>query len=158
VVLLHTDHCCFLRTCAIRIRSGQRNAFNTGWKPYYFIGTNFGTAAISFNRPNRQSGAACRELDRLVEAGVSNLRILGASEASSASDAVKPAIQTAPGVYNDSLLIGLDYLLSEMNKRNMHAVIFLNNFWTWSGGMQQYESWFSSGGSVFYLNVQRMRI
>ena len=28
-----------------------------------------------------------------------------------------------------------------MNKRKMHAVIFLNNYWEWSGGMLQYLAW-----------------
>jgi mannan endo-1,4-beta-mannosidase len=31
-------------------------------------------------------------------------------------------------------LAGLDYLLSEMGKRGMKAVLFLNNSWEWSGG------------------------
>ncbi len=122
-------------------------------KPYYFVGANFwygcylGSTGVTGNRER-----LLRELDRLRDAGINNLRILGASEASKASDAITPAIQTSPGVYDDSLLVGLDYLLSEMNKRNLHAVIFLNNFWTWSGGMSQYETWFPVKGSVFYQN------
>ncbi|MGD0337181.1 MAG: T9SS type A sorting domain-containing protein [Bacteroidota bacterium] len=123
-------------------------------KPYYFAGTNFwygcylGSTGQTGNRER-----LIRELDRLKANGIDNLRILGASESSSFSDAVKPAIQISPGVYNDSLLIGLDFLLSEMNKRDMHAVIFLNNFWTWSGGMNQYNAWFGGGFTSFYQNA-----
>jgi mannan endo-1,4-beta-mannosidase len=121
--------------------------------PYYFVGTNFwygcylGSSGQTGNRER-----LVRELDRLKNNGIDNLRILGASEASTNQDAVKPAIQISPGVYNDSLLIGLDFLLSEMNKRDMHAVIFLNNYWNWSGGMAQYLTWVG-GGSPFYSNT-----
>jgi mannan endo-1,4-beta-mannosidase len=38
-------------------------------------------------------------------------------------------------------LQGLDFLLAEMKKRNMKAVIYLNNYWNWSGGMGQYITW-----------------
>ncbi len=112
----------------VQVRGTQ---FFLDGKPYYYIGTNFwygcylGSTGQTGNRER-----LIRELDRLKANGIDNLRILGASESSSYPDAVQPAIQISPGVYNDSLLIGLDFLLSEMNKRDMHAVIFLNNFWT----------------------------
>ncbi|HAK12718.1 MAG TPA: mannanase, partial [Chitinophagaceae bacterium] len=35
----------------------------------------------------------------------------------------------------------MDKLLVEMRKRNMKAVVVLNNFWPWSGGMAQYRVW-----------------
>jgi mannan endo-1,4-beta-mannosidase len=44
-------------------------------------------------------------------------------------------------------LQGLDFLLAEMDKRKMYAVIFLNNYWVWSGGMAQYVAW-NEGVSV----------
>ena len=47
---------------------------------------------------------------------------------------MEPTIQVKPGVYNDTILAGLDYLLMEMGKRNMVAVLYLNNSWEWSGG------------------------
>ena len=47
---------------------------------------------------------------------------------------VEPTLQIAPGVYNDTILAGLDYLLMEMGKRDMVAVLYLNNSWEWSGG------------------------
>jgi mannan endo-1,4-beta-mannosidase len=127
-------------------------------KPYYFAGTNFwyGSYIGSTGRTGDRE-RLIRELDRLKDIGITNLRILGASESSNSSNAIKPAIQISPGVYDDSLLTGLDFLLSEMNKRNLHAVIFLNNFWDWSGGMGIYDSWFdgsSFDASAFYRNVK----
>ncbi len=148
----------FLVTADVRPQSDfitvQGTHFIHNGKPYYFAGTNFwygcylGSTGQTGNRER-----LLRELDRLHTNGIDNLRILGASEASTNSQAVKPAIQTSPGVYNDSLLIGLDFLLSEMNKRNMHAVVFLNNYWNWSGGMGQYVSWFGGGFTSFYQNA-----
>src|SRR5690606_33617925 len=60
------------------------------------------------------------------------------------------ALQTAPGVYNTDLLDGLDYLLDELRVRNMYAVMCLNNFWPWSGGMGQYIVWSGKADSIPY--------
>ena len=65
------------------------------------------------------------------------------SEASGFKRCVRPAVMTAPGEYDERLLKGLDVLLDEMGRRGMKAVLYLNNFWQWSGGMSQYVSWFT---------------
>lgn len=82
-----------------------------------------------------------RELDHLRSIGVSNLRILGASEQSVLKASLSPGIQEASGAYREDLFQGLDVLLAEMAKRDMKAVIYLNNFWEWSGGMATYLHW-----------------
>ncbi len=111
-------------------------------KPYYFVGTNlwYGCYIGSPGKTGDRERLK-RELDRLKSIGVTNLRILGASENSYIKNSLKPAIQTSANVYDENLLEGLDFLLSEMKKRDMHAVIFLNNYWEWSGGMAQYNYW-----------------
>ncbi len=111
-------------------------------KPYYFAGTNFwhgaymGMAGASGDRPR-----LLKELDLLKENHITNLRLLAASEESTLKMSLRPAIQTKPGVYNEEILKGLDYILMEMAKRDMKAVLFLNNFWQWSSGMSQYVTW-----------------
>jgi mannan endo-1,4-beta-mannosidase len=60
-----------------------------------------------------------------------------------------PALMESPGVYNESVLDGLDFFMSEVGKRDMKAVMVLNNYWQWSGGMGQYVSW-SNGTSIPY--------
>lgn len=109
-------------------------------EPYYFVGTNlwYGPILGSAGRGgNRQRLLA--ELDSLQALGVTNLRILAGADAGSKNvTSVTPCLQEAPGVYNDTLLVGLDYLLSEMGKRDMVAVIYLNNAWDWSGGIGFY--------------------
>jgi mannan endo-1,4-beta-mannosidase len=54
---------------------------------------------------------------------------------------VHPALQNEAGDWNEALFKGLDFLLAEMEKREMSAVLVLTNFFQWSGGMAQYVSW-----------------
>lgn len=118
-------------------------------KVHQFVGTNFwygaylGRDGEAGNRERLK-----RELDFLVEHGITNLRVLGASEASVFDNSLEPVFIREDGTYNEDLLIGLDYLLSEMDKRGMKAVIFLNNYWEWSGGMSMYQSWHSDQEAI----------
>ena len=116
--------------------------------PYYFLGTNlwFGCYLGSSGETGDRE-RLIKELDLLQSLGITNLRILAASEKSAIKNSLKPTIQTKPGVYDEDLLVGLDFLLDEMGKRNMKAVVFLNNYWEWSGGMSQYNAW-TSGEKV----------
>lgn len=71
----------------------------------------------------------------MKEMGIDNLRILVGSDGErGVKTKVEPTLQEAPGVYNDTILAGLDYLLQELGKRDMVAVLYLNNSWEWSGG------------------------
>ncbi|MBW1654939.1 glycoside hydrolase 5 family protein [Flavobacterium quisquiliarum] len=117
-------------------------------KPYHFVGTNFwygmNLAAVDKDR-------LLRELDRLNHLGVKNLRIMASSEGSLDTPwSVQPTMQKEPEIYNDELWTGLDFLISEMNKREMTAVVCLNNFWPWSGGFAQYVSWANKDETIPY--------
>ena len=105
-------------------------------KPYYYVGTNFWYGAILGSEGqggDRQR--LCRELDAMKRMGIDNLRILvGSDGVRGVKTKVEPTLQVRPGVYNDTILAGLDYLLMEMQKRGMVAVLYLNNSWEWSGG------------------------
>ena len=105
-------------------------------KSYYYVGTNFWYGAILGSEG--QGGdrkRLCRELDRLKSLGIDNLRLLVGSDGKrGVKTKVEPTLQEAPGVYNDTILAGLDYLLMQMEKRKMVAVLYLNNSWEWSGG------------------------
>ncbi len=127
--------------------SGTQLVYNG--KPYYFTGTNLWYGCyIGSDGSTGDRARLVRELDNLKANGITNLRILGASNLSYITNSLKPAIQIKPGVYDEHLLDGLDFLLSEMRKRDMHAVIFLTNYWEWSGGMAQYNDWANGGGGV----------
>lgn len=124
----------------IKVENGQ---FIRDGKPYYFVGTNFWYGAILGSQGeggNRER--LHKELDMLKEMGVDNLRILvGGDGDNGVPSKIEPTLQTAPGLYNDDILDGLDYLLKEMAARNMTAVLYLNNSWEWSGGYTQYVAW-----------------
>src|SRR5687768_3375452 len=111
-------------------------------KPYYYAGANLwygmylGSPGITGDRAR-----LTRELDQLASQGVLNLRVLAISEASALKRAVTPAVLQTPQQVDETLWQGLDFLLDEMAKRDMKAVLYLNNFWQWSGGMSQYMAW-----------------
>jgi len=119
------------------------NSFEIAGKPYYYIGTNFwygGIIASTGIGGNR--ARLIKELDFLKQNGINNLRILvGAEGPNNEPFRVTPALQLAPGIYNDTLLDGLDYLLAEMGKRKQYAILYLQNSWDWSGGYAQYLNW-----------------
>lgn len=116
--------------------------FKKSGKPYYIAGTNMWYAAY-LGAPSKVGDRERlgKELDKLKKMGVNNLRVLAVSEKSEINSAVKPATTNGFGQYDENLLIGLDYLLIELAKRDMTVVLYLNNFWQWSGGMTQYMSW-----------------
>ena len=128
----------------VKVQDGH---FVIGEKPYYFIGTNFWYGAILASEGqggNRER--LHKELDFMKSIGINNLRVLvGADGEAGQAVKVMPTLQLAPGVYNDTIFDGLDYLLSEMEKRGMYAVLFLNNSWEWSGGYGQYLEWAGKG-------------
>ena len=119
-------------------------------KPYYFVGTNFWYGAILGSEGeggNRER--LHKELDFLKSIGINNLRVLvGADGENGIKTRVEPSLQVAPGVYNDTILAGLDYFMNELRERDMTAVLYLNNSWEWSGGYSVYLHWSGHGDAV----------
>lgn len=128
----------------VRVADGE---FMTGDSAYRYVGTNFWYGAIlgSEGRGGDRKRLA-RELDLLQQTGIDNLRVLvGGDGEENVPSHIMPVLQTAPGVYNDTILDGLDYLMAELEKRGMKAVLFLNNAWEWSGGYGTYLEWAGAG-------------
>lgn len=89
-------------------------------EPGYFIGTNVWYASeLAVSDPDRLTA----ELDTLHALGLDNLRILA----------------------TDENFTGMDIVLSELEKRGMSAVLFLNNAWEWSP--DGYRSWLEKAGA-----------
>ena len=136
-VLAATDNRGFVRV------QGER--FVLKGKTYRFAGTNMwygaylGAPTAYGNRDRLR-----KELDTLLALGVTNIRVMGASELSPLKNSLAITFRTATST-NQDLLAGLDFLLAEMAKRDMKAVIALNNFWEWSGGMVTYQYWTNGG-------------
>ncbi len=116
-------------------------------KPYRYMGTNFWSAPYISRERLRT------ELDILEAHGALNLRIMALSEGDipaaqqndqqygpqrifpASSD--KPCADAQLEAFADNLVTVLD----EMHSRGMKAVMTLNDFWHWSGGMPQYMKW-----------------
>ena len=91
-----------------------------------------------------------RDLDDLKIKGVNNLRIMASSEGPDGEPfRSNPSLMFDVGDYNQDLLIGLDFVLTEARKRGLTVVMCLNNYWHWSGGFAQYVSW-ATGSKIPY--------
>ncbi|MDT8757534.1 mannanase [Sphingomonas psychrotolerans] len=119
-------------------REGTR--LTLGGRPYRFAGANLWYGAwLGAAAPYGDRARLVRELDALAATGVTNLRIAASAEDSPLKNSVKPAFHgAAPDSADPALLGGLDFCLAEMGKRGMKAVLYLTNFWEWSGGMMTY--------------------
>ena len=126
--------------------------FNRGGVRYPVVGANMWAAAyLGADAPIGNRDRLKRELDRLSAIGVNNIRILGSSELSPLKNSVRPTFRDRTSNYNETLLRGLDAALAEMGRRGMTAVIYLTNFWEWSGGMMTYLYW-TNGGHYVNMN------
>lgn len=131
----------------VTVKEGE---FYIGDSVYRYVGSNFwyGVILASEGRGGDRKRLA-RELDTLQAIGINNLRILvGGDGAEGLHSHISPMLQTRPGEYNDTLLRGLDYLLDELERRDMKAVLYLNNSWEWSGGFSTYLEWAGAGKAV----------
>jgi mannan endo-1,4-beta-mannosidase len=129
----------------VSVRDGK---FHLRGQPHFYVGTNmwFGCyvsdAALSGGRAR-----LVRELDRLQSIGVTNIRLLAGSESSALAASIKRGITRAPDDLDENLLGGLDFTLAEMAKRDMRGILFVSNYWQWSGGFAQYVRW-NSGEEI----------
>jgi len=123
----------------VTVRHGR---FQLQGRPYFYVGTNLwygcylGDATLPGGRER-----LVRELDRLQNAGVTNVRLLAGSETSALAGAIPRGITRAPHDWDENLLGGLDFCLAEMAKRDMRGILFLSNYWQWSGSFAQYVCW-----------------
>lgn len=141
---------------ATRFIHVEKSRFVKGGAPYYYVGANYWYGAIlASSGEGGDRERLKKELDILKDHGIDNLRILAGAEGPDGEPSrVTPALMIAPGKYSDTLLDGLDYLLTELGKRNIHAVLYLNNSWEWSGGYAQYLNW-NGYGPIPYPNLDQ---
>ena len=110
-------------------------------RPWYYAGTNMWYAAyLGADAPYGNRARLQRELDRVASLGIQSIRILGSSELSPLLHSIRPAFRDQTAHFNETLLQGLDFALAEMGKRDIKAVIYLANFWEWSGGFMTYST------------------
>jgi mannan endo-1,4-beta-mannosidase len=123
----------------VTVRNGR---FNLQARPYFYIGTNLWYGCY-LSDPALAGGRErlVRELDRLQSIGATNIRLLAGSETSPLAGAIPRGITRAPHDWDEALLQGLDFCLAEMAKRNMRGILFVSNYWQWSGSFAQYVRW-----------------
>jgi mannan endo-1,4-beta-mannosidase len=133
----------------ISVQNGRLTLNN---QDYLYVGTNFWYGAnLASNGPGGNRQRLLRELDLLHSLGIDNLRVQAGSEGPNTEPwRIVPSMQPEPGLYDENILNGLDFLLYEMGKRQMRAVMCLNNFWHWSGGYAQYIVWAGGATSIPY--------
>ena len=112
--------------------------------PWYSVGSNLwhGMHLGAASGPGSDRPRLLRDLDALARAGVTHVRVLGASEGPDTEPwRVTPSLQPCPSTYNAAVLDGFDFLLYQLGKRRMRATVVLGNEWPWSGGAAQYVRW-----------------
>ena len=123
----------------VSVRQGR---FHLRGRPHFYVGANlwYGCYLSDAALPGGRVRMV-RELDRLQKVGVNNLRLLAGSETSALAGAIPRGITRAPHDYDEALLQGLDFCLAEMAKRDMRGILFVSNYWQWSGSFAQYVRW-----------------
>lgn len=120
----------------------EGKGFTRHGKPYRYTGANaWYLAWLGAGEPTGDRTRLTRELETLKGMGVTNIRLLAGAEEGPLKHAIKPGFVDANGNYNKDLLEGLDFALAEMAKRDMTAVLYVSNFWEWSGGFMTRLYW-----------------
>lgn len=60
-----------------------------------------------------------------------------------------PALQTAPGQYNEAMFVALDRVVDAAAKRGLRLLLALSNNWDAYGGAPAYISWAAASGEAF---------
>jgi mannan endo-1,4-beta-mannosidase len=131
----------FAQSGFVRVEGTQ---FSIDGKPYRYIGANYWYGGLLATNGEKGKQRLKTELDFMKKHGVTNLRIMVGAEGLTTYKYRVPsekALQPQPGVFDEKIMYGLDYLLNELGKRNMKAVLHFTNTWDWSGGLGQYLQW-----------------
>lgn len=131
----------------VTVRDGR---FYQGEREYRYVGANMWYGAILGSEGEGGNRARLlQELDDMQRAGIDNVRVLIGGQkgvkAGLRDFVIQPLLELEPGVYNDTILLGLDFLMAELEKRQMKAVLYFNNAWEWSGGYSAYLEWAGAG-------------
>ena len=121
----------------------QGQQFTLNGQPYRYIGANYWYGGLLATQGNTGRKRLRKELNFLKKKGVTNLRVMVGAEGLTHGYQyrVLQPLQPEPGKFDESIMAGLDYLLAELGKRDMKAVLHFTNTWEWSGGLGQYLEW-----------------
>lgn len=116
----------------VRVEGGR---FTVAGVPFYHVGTDcyylMTTAADPALRPRVDE-----VLRDAASAGLRTVRAWAFNDGTGDN-----ALQTAPGVYDERVFSGLDYVVQECDSLGLRLVLPLVNNWVDYGGMDQYVAW-----------------
>lgn len=147
---------CFAQPGFVKVKGTH---FSIDGQPYRYIGTNYWYGGLLATNGEAGKKRLKTELDFMKAHGVTNLRVMVGAEGLTDYKFRTPnekVLQPEAGKFDENIMTGLDYLLNEMGKRNMKAVLHFTNTWEWSGGIGQYLKWNGYGeqpypkGSGYY--------
>ncbi|KAL6912074.1 hypothetical protein ACP4OV_000879 [Aristida adscensionis] len=112
--------------------SGTR--FTVGGRPFYSNGFNaYWLMYMASDAGDRRKAAAA--LEQAAGLGATLVRTWAFS------DGGYRALQESPGVYNEAVFMGLDYVIAEARKQKIYLILSLVNNWDGYGGKKQYVQW-----------------
>lgn len=120
----------------VTVVNGQ---FSLNGAPFYFIGTN------AYYLPNMASPgwgltqAVDQTMTMATTLGITVLRTWGFCEG--VIDCATFSYQPSPGVYNDEMLKGLDYVLWKADQAGIRVIVALTGRYTHFGGAPQILNW-----------------
>ena len=121
----------------------QGTGFVLAGRPYRYVGANYWYGGLLATQGAAGQARLKQELDFLKQHGILNLRVMVGAEGLTHGYQyrVQQPLQPEAGKFDESIARGLDYLLAELGKRDMKAVLHFTNTWEWSGGLGQYLEW-----------------
>eukprot|EP01025_Chloroclados_australasicus_P004944 TRINITY_DN11367_c0_g1_i3.p1 TRINITY_DN11367_c0_g1~~TRINITY_DN11367_c0_g1_i3.p1 ORF type:complete len:843 (-),score=98.48 TRINITY_DN11367_c0_g1_i3:7-2208(-) len=127
-------------------RSGIRFVIASEEEPdacetFYFVGWNTYYLMVKAAQPETRY-EVIEVLDDAVEMGLNVVRIWAFSD----GPLQWHAQQRFPGIYDESVLVGLDFVLHEASKRGIRVVLVFANYWQHYGGIDQYNVWSFQAG------------
>jgi mannan endo-1,4-beta-mannosidase len=113
----------------------QGTAFHASGQPYHFAGTNCYYLMTWATDPSLR-GSVDEVLEEAALMGLTVVRTWAFNDGDGWN-----ALQTAPGVYQEQVFQGLDYVLQKCDALGLRVVLPLVNNWIDYGGMDQYVAW-----------------
>ncbi|CAL5055953.1 unnamed protein product [Urochloa decumbens] len=109
--------------------------FTLGGRPFYSNGFNAYWLMYMASDPAADRSKAAAALEEAARLGATLVRTWAFG------DGGYRALQVSPGVYNEEVFTGLDYVITEAKKRGVHLILSLVNNWEGYGGKKQYVQW-----------------
>nr|GMD14936.1 mannan endo-1,4-beta-mannosidase 5-like [Ipomoea batatas] len=123
-------------------RNGAR--FELNGSPFLFNGFNSYWLMVVASEPNERHKVT-EVLRDASAAGLSVCRTLAFSDGERYN-----GLQIFPGVYDERVFKGLDFVLSEARKYGIRLILSLVNNWVDFGGKTQYVAWARNAGAPVY--------